>query len=336
MTTTHVHTKLKNVVVYDFDRHSLSEHFLDALRDIASEVTIVKTPDDFSGMLEKADLRNVEAIISRVFDDFSFLAHRAPLLRYVGTCHTDTSHFPLKELESLGVTVTNVPGYAATSVAELTLGMLLSLSRHIPSALAHVHAGGWDVQRFMGRELAGRTLGIVGPGAIGGRIAKAVTALEMNVVVHSRSDSIGMGYPRLSLEQLLSSSDVVVISIPLNASTRGLLSREHIGLLKPDSTLLVPARCEIFDCQALLERCVSGTLTVWLDEVQDQNLREAFCALPNVFLTPDYGWLTREALKRQENQALKNILRWRDERRKPFELPIANAIPLSTQRGLYD
>lgn len=298
--------------MYDFDTHSMSNHCLPALEAIASQVTVVKTPDDFTGMLEKVDLRNAEAVITRVFDDFGFLAHRAPRLRYVGTCHTDTSHFPLEELENRGVTVTNVPGYAAASVAELTLGVLLSLSRHIPAAFEHVAQGGWDVQRFMGRELGGRTIGIVGPGAIGGRIAKATQALGMNVVTHSRTARPDVDYPQLPIDELLSSSDVIVLSVPLTSSTRGLLSRERIRLLRPDAILLVPARSETVDCSALLERCRSGELTVWFDELQDAQWREAYRGLPNVFLTPDYGWLTREALNRQESMAIGNILKWHE------------------------
>lgn len=321
------HPRLKKIAIYDFDTHVISDTFLRALEDIACEITIIKTPNDFSGMLEKSDLREVDALITRVFDDFSFLPQRAPLLRYLGTCHTDTSHFPVKALQDLGVTVTNVPGYAANSVAELTLGMLFTISRHIPSALDHVAQGGWDVQRFMGRELAGRTLGIVGPGAIGSRIAKVATALEMKVVVHSRNASPEIEYPRLSLEQLLLNSDVVVVSVPLNSSTHRLLSREHIKRLKNGTILLVPARNETLDCEALLDRCVRGELSVWLDELQDANLREAYRTLPNVFLTPDYGWLTKEALGRQESQALKNILRWYDEQFASLGKSAANAAP---------
>lgn len=312
MITIQTDSKLKEIVVYDFDKHSMSNLCMPALEAIASRVTVVKTPDDFTGMLEKADLRDAEAIITRVFDDFSFLPDRAPRLRYVGTCHTDTSHFPLEKLKSLGVTVTNVPGYAAASVAELTLGVLLSLSRHIPSAFEHVAQGGWDVQRFMGRELGGRTIGIVGPGAIGGRVAKAAQALGMHVVTHSRNLSANSEYPRLPLDELLSSSDVVVVSVPLTSSTRGLLSHERIQLLNKDAILLVPARSETVDCSALLDRCRSGDLTVWFDELQDADLRDVFRSLPNVFLTPDYGWLTREALDRQEAMAIGNILQWHE------------------------
>jgi len=200
-----------------------------------------------------------------------------------------------------GVTVAYTPDYGATSVAEFTLGMILSLTRHIAFSYHSLQKGEWETIRFQGRELHGKSLGVVGLGPIGTEVARLGAGIGMQVVGwtrNARPERAKHGLRLVSLEELFSSADVVSVHLAYNAQTERLVSRSLLSRMKPSAYFINTARAKIVDSQALGELLKAGkiagaALDVHAEEPIPQDY--PFRSLPNVLITPHIGYNTREA-----------------------------------------
>ena len=197
----------------------------------------------------KAALRDADALIvrngTRVNGD---LVGDASNLRVVGRLGVGLDNLELPVLKRRGVTVTWAPGTNAVSVAEYVMGAMLESSRRFASVSESVHEGVWDRGAAMGTELYGKTLGIVGLGDIGSRLAKRAHAFGMKVlandpVVHESTFGVQeYGVDRVTLEALLQNSDFVSLHAPLLPSTRGLINAETLRKMKPTALLINTAQ----------------------------------------------------------------------------------------------
>ncbi|MFP6744635.1 MAG: NAD(P)-dependent oxidoreductase [Alphaproteobacteria bacterium] len=201
-----------------------------------------------------------------------------------------------------GITVCNTPGYADNAVAEHALALLLSLARHTPRLDAKLRAGEWD-QSHTGFELRGKTLGVVGFGGIGARMAEIGKALGMDVVAWTRNASperaARHGVTFTALDDLLAASDVVSLHVPANAETEGLLGAAQLDRMKPGAVLVNTARAQVVDEAAMIERLQSGRLGgAALDVYGEEPLAadHPLIALDNVVLSPHMGFGTPEAI----------------------------------------
>ncbi len=206
-----------------------------------------------------------------------------------------------------GVAVTNTPGVLDAAVADLTFALLLACRRGVVAADALVRSGqwrrGWSMAEHLGRDLAGSTLGLVGRGRIGAAVARRAEAFDMRVVHHRRS---GGGVP---LDELLRAADVVSLHVPLTEETRGLISRERLGLLRDGATLLNTARGAVVDEEALVDELVSGRISAGLDVFVDEpRVPERLLGLPNVVLTPHLGSATVETRAAMTRVLVDNVL----------------------------
>jgi glyoxylate reductase len=204
------------------------------------------------------------------------------------------------------VAVSNTPGVLDAAVADLTLALILACRRNLVSADALVRSGkwqrGWARAVDLGRDLAGSTLGLVGFGRIGTAVAQRAEAFGMEVVVHRRSGS-------LPLDELLRTSDVASLHIPLTEETRGLLSRERLALLRDGTTLINTARGAVVDEAALVEELVSGRISAGLDVFVDEpHVPERLLGLPNVVLTPHLASATVETRAAMTRVLVDNVL----------------------------
>ena len=211
-----------------------------AIRDSAAEVLVVR------GTEVKAD------------------ALRAGRLGLVVRAGAGYNTIDVKTASDLGIYVSNCPGKNAIAVAELAMGLILSLDRQIPDGVADLRGGVWNKARYgKARGLFGRTLGIVGLGSIGGELARRARAFGMNVVAWSRSltDEAAeeQGIERLaSPAEVAARADVVSVHLALNPETRGLLGREFFAALRPGTLFINTARAEVVDEAALLEAVRRG------------------------------------------------------------------------------
>lgn len=217
-----------------------------------------------------------------------------------------------------GVTVCGTPSAPGTT-AELTWGLIHALTRAIPVENAHFHASGpW--QTSVGRDLRGATLGIVGLGNLGQRVARVGAAFEMRVLGWSRSltdetaRSVGAGRAA-SLHDLLRESDIVSIHIPLNPATRGLIGPAELALMKPEAMIINTSRGPIIDEAALVEALETGRIAgAGLDVFDEEPLSgdHPLRRLPNVIATPHLGYVTQANYRAYFEGVVEDIAAWLD------------------------
>ena len=218
--------------------------------------------------------------------------------------HTDISHFNLDILSEKEITLTNIPGYATEAVAELTISALLNISRQTHNAMNFVKNGNWGFEKFLGWELKGKTLGIIGLGQIGNRVAEIAECFGMKVV-HYTSSKKDKNF--LELNNLLKQSDVVSLHCPLKDETECILNKSNLKLMKKGSVLLNSARSELVDLDVLYELCKQNRISAWFEAIEEKEIRDKFNQLDNIYLTPHFGWMTKEAQTRLKNLALNNV-----------------------------
>jgi phosphoglycerate dehydrogenase-like enzyme len=237
---------------------------------------------------------------------------RLPALRLVATRTAGFSHIDVEAAAARGIAVAVVPAAVTESVAEFTFGALIALERRLFEARESTRAGSWEYRSFRGFELAGKTLGIIGFGRIGRRLAELGTAFGMQVLAWSRSDRDATGVELVELEDLLRRADVVSVNVALTDETRGLLHEERLALMKPSAILVNTARGGIVDDEALRRRLEAGqlggaVLDVLGKEPPGEELRR-LAGVPNVLVTPHIAFHTDEALDRQFEETTENVL----------------------------
>ena len=216
-------------------------------------------------------------------------------LKAIGRAGIGLDNIDTEAAKERGIKVLNTPGATTISVAELTLGHMLALARHIPQGTASLKAGKWEKKRLIGTELYGKTLGIIGLGRIGREVAKRASAFGMDLVAYDpyvrEGDVRNLGLKLLPLEDLLQHSDYITIHVPLTPETRHMLGKREFELMRPGVRLINCSRGGVVDEQALYEALVSGkvagaALDVFEEEPPEDN---PLLKLDNVIATPHLG-----------------------------------------------
>ncbi|HDH31565.1 MAG TPA: hypothetical protein ENH26_02205 [Candidatus Wolfebacteria bacterium] len=296
--------KFKKLVLYDLKSEPLEKEFIDKLNELAESVKIVFAEKEYSQSLKLSDIKDADALITRLFDYYDESLFTESNLKYIGAMHTDISHFNLDILSEKEITLTNIPGYATEAVAELTISALLNISRQTHNAMNFVKNGNWGFEKFLGWELKGKTLGIIGLGQIGNRVAEIAECFGMKVV-HYTSSKKDKNF--LELNNLLKQSDVVSLHCPLKDETECILNKSNLKLMKKGSVLLNSARSELVDLDVLYELCKQNRISAWFEAIEEKEIRDKFNQLDNIYLTPHFGWMTKEAQTRLKNLALNNV-----------------------------
>ena len=236
--------------------------------------------------------------------------HGAPSLELVVRVGTGLDNIDVGAARERGVRVANTPAANAVSVAELVFALLIALDRHLEAATADLRRGVWERNRYMGRELAGRRIGLVGFGRIGREVAARARAFDMAV---GWCDPFVLQAPagfewtrRSTLEDLLPESDVVSLHVPLNQETRGLIGAGEIAVMKRDAVLVNCARGGIVVEGALIDALRAGRLRGAALDVFEREPPGAspLFELPNVIATPHLGASTTEAQSRAAIEAV--------------------------------
>jgi D-3-phosphoglycerate dehydrogenase len=253
----------------------------------------------------------IDAVISRTLTLDGAAIDACPTLKVISKHGAGVNNIDVDAATRRGLPVF-YSGGNAQAVAEMTIGMAIAIARDLVLHDRSLHAGGWT-RNQIGIELSGRTLGIVGYGKIGSRVAAIGAALGMKVIVydpHVRA----RGYEGIaSLPEFLQRADVLSLHCPLNPSSRGMLGAAELALLPPGAILLNTARGEVVDEAALLAALASGRLRgAGLDSFSEEPLPPGhpFLGLPNVLLTPHVGGSTHEALAAVAAGAAEHALDW--------------------------
>jgi lactate dehydrogenase-like 2-hydroxyacid dehydrogenase len=246
-----------------------------------------------------------------------------PSLRLVANFGVGYDRIDLAACRARGVAVTNTPGVLDAATADLTLALILAARRRLVEGDELVRAGGWSTPwaegPFMGREVSGATLGIVGMGRIGSAVAQRAKGFELRVIFNRRTPSDDPGYR--DLDDLLRESDIVSLHTPLSDETTGLVSRARLALLRDGATFVNTARGAVVDEEGLVAELVSGRITAGLDVfVHEPGVPEALVGLPNVVLSPHIGSATVETRGAMTRVVVENVLAL--ERGEPLKTPV--------------
>lgn len=239
-------------------------------------------------------------------------------VKMLAVAFTGLDHVDLKYCEERGIKVQNCAGYATTAVAELTFGLLLDLCRNIGKCDTAARNGGTKAG-LIGFELEGRTMGIVGTGAIGARVAKLTAAFGMDVIAYSRTPGKVAGVRYVSLEELLAQADVVSLHVPLTDETRGMIGEKELALMKKTAVLVNTARGPVVDTKALADALNSGRIAGAAIDVFDAepplDADEPLINAKNTVVTPHVAFATDESMIKRAEIEFRNIAEFIKDKR---------------------
>ncbi len=254
-------------------------------------------------------IKDVDAIIIRSATKMTAdVIEAAKNLKLIARAGTGLDNVDIEAANRRGIVVMNCPGGNTVSAAEHTLSMMLALARNIPQATASMKAGKWEKKKFMGREITGKTLGIIGLGRIGSVVADRAKGLKMRVIAYdpyvNPDQAARMGIEVMSLDELLPQADFITVHVPLTKETRGFINKEVFDKMKDGVMFIHCARGGIVKEDDLYEALKAGKVAgAALDVFEQEPPPEGYplLQLDNVICTPHLGASTIEA---QKNVAL--------------------------------
>ncbi len=235
------------------------------------------------------------------------LLNAAGRLKVIGRAGIGVDNVDVPAASRRGVIVMNTPFGNAITTAEHAISLMMAVARQIPQANESTHAGKWEKSRFMGTELTGKTLGVIGAGNIGSIVCDRALGLKMKVIAYdpylSEERARQMGVTKVELDELLGRADFITLHVPLTDKTKGIISAEAISKMKPGVRVINCARGGLVDEAALAEALKSGHVAGAAFDVfaEEPATSSPLFGLPNVVVTPHLGASTKEA---QENVAI--------------------------------
>jgi phosphoglycerate dehydrogenase-like enzyme len=302
---------------------------LDDYQDIALKIVDWSSLDGRAGVIAFHDhLADEEAVVERLqpFEIVCVMRERTPLtrsilarlpkLRLIASTGLQNASIDVAAASERGIQVVHT-GYHSSPTVELTWALILASARHIPEENSSVRSGGW--QRHVGDDLAGRTLGLLGLGNIGGAVARVGRAFGMNVISWSENltseRAAAVGAVLVAKEQLFQSADILSIHLVLSQRTRSIVGAPELALMKPRARLVNTSRGPLVVEADLIAALDTGKIAGAAIDVFDQEpLRpdHPFRRMPNVLATPHIGYVSRGLYERFYQDTVNNISRWMD------------------------
>jgi phosphoglycerate dehydrogenase-like enzyme len=278
------------------------------LRELGQVRYFDSLPNGESELIERIEAAEIVVNVRSSCKFTKNVFEACPALRMLSIWGTGTDNIDLRAARDRGITVTNTPGVSAPSVAEHTLALMLALAHRIPEQDAAVRGGKWP--RGDAFSLTGKTLGILGLGAIGARMAELGRGIGMRVIGWTTHPRPIPGVEAVSLDELLRIADVVSIHLRLSPSTTGIIGAREFGMMKRSAVLVNTARGPIVDESALLDALSEGRIAgAALDVFTTEPLPAAhpLTRFRNVVLTPHSAGITPEALSAGLHLAVDNV-----------------------------
>lgn len=298
----------------------------DMLRSVGHEVVV----SEKDGVLTHTELitelnkHNPDAVLCLLTDHIDAEVYdAAPNAKIFANYAVGYGNLNIDDAMERGVTITNTPGVLTDTVAEHTIALILAVSNRIAEADRFTRAGkyeGWAPMLLLGTDLKGKTLGVLGAGRIGSRVAEiAHKGLGMDIMYFDIKENeflnneLGAEY-RSDAEDVLRDADVVTVHVPLLDSTRGMLNKEKLEIMKPGSILVNTSRGKVIDESALVDALKAGTIKrAALDVFEDEpELADGLAELDNVIITPHIASATEETRGKMSQMAARNIIDFLD------------------------
>jgi glycerate dehydrogenase len=307
--------KIANIVVldgYTLNPGDLDWGGLEALGNVTVYERTAATE-----LIERA--ANAEIILTNKTQLTAALLEQLPKLRYIGVLATGYNIVDIEAARERGIPVANIPTYGTHSVAQFVFALLLELCHRVQQHSDAVHEGEWDrspdfcFTRSPLIELAGKTMGLIGLGRIGGQVARIANAFGMRVVAvgSGRSNPSPVeGVEWVELERLLAEADVISLHCPLTASTEKLINAERLGLMKRSVLLINTSRGALIHEQELADALNNGRIAgaaVDVLSVEPSLPTNPLFSAANILITPHIAWATKEARARLMETAVDNV-----------------------------
>lgn len=286
----------------------------DAFRSIAD----IEVYDRTSASELRGRVADADAILTNKVPVDAALIDACPSLKYIGVLATGFNIVDVAAARKSGIVVANIPAYSTDSVAQHVFSLLLAYNSRAEHYAEAVSGGRWSAchdfsfRDFEWHELAGKTMGIVGLGNIGGRVAHIATAFGMKVLVSTSKtqEMLPHGFRKASLDEVFADADVVSLHCPLTAETAALVDARRLSLMKPSAVLINTARGGLIDENALACALKEGRLAgACLDVLSTEPPSEdnPLLSAPNCLITPHIAWASDEARRRLFDIALANF-----------------------------
>lgn len=234
-------------------------------------------------------------------------------MKFIDVAFTGVDHIPVAAAKERHIAVSNASGYSNESVAELVLGVTLSLLRRVMIVDKNTRTGK-TVDGNVGVELQGKTVGIIGTGAIGSRTAELFSAFGCRVLGYNPHPKEITGIINVTMEELLEKSDIITLHCPLNDSTRGLIDGEKIAKMKDGAVLINASRGPVVDTKALADALIQGKLSAAGIDVYDVeppiSEDNPLLKAPNTILTPHIAFLTAESMEKRAKIVFDSLDQW--------------------------
>jgi D-3-phosphoglycerate dehydrogenase len=255
-----------------------------------------RAPEQLAG-----DVADADAIVVRSATKItSAIIGAAPKLRVIARAGTGVDNVDVPAASARGIVVMNAPGANSVSVAELAVGLILAMARHLPAADSAMKQGKWEKKKFLGEEVREKTLGLAGLGRIGQEVARRAAAFDMRIIAHdpfiSEEVAGDLGVELVSLDDLFARSDYVSLHMPSTATTKNIVNADRLGRAKKGIRIINTARGDLIDEGALADAIEAGQVGgAALDVFQKEpTVDHRLQMLPQVVATPHIAASTRE------------------------------------------
>jgi glyoxylate reductase len=294
----------------------------------------LRDPDTAMSREELANaMARADVLVPTITDqiDAGLIAKAGPRLKLIASFGAGVDHIDVATARQRGILVSNTPGVVTDDTADMTLALILAVTRRIPEGLAVMQAGawqGWSPTAFLGGRISGRRLGILGMGRIGQAVARRARAFGMQVHYHNRKRLRIEAEAELeatyweSLDQMIARMDIISVNCPHTPSTFHLLNARRLKLLKPSAVIINTSRGEVIDENALTRGLRAGEIAgAGLDVFEHgTDINPALRDLPNVVLLPHMGSATLEGRIEQGEKVIINIKTFADGHRPPDQV----------------
>ncbi len=288
------------------------ERYIQELKDY--ELEVIYLPKLGENDLPQA-AKEVDILVVRSTNVTSEAIENSIRLNLIIRAGAGVNNINISAANKKGIYVANCPGMNSIAVAELAIGLMISLDRRIPDNVIDFRNGKWNKGEYSKAEgLYGKTLGIIGVGNIGKEVAKRAVALGMNVYGKDISRIEGVAIKDFSeMDQLLPLCDIVTLHLPATPQTKGLFNKKLFGFMKPNSFLINTARADLIDQEALLDAIKEKNIRVAMDVIKNEpeeksaNIKSPLQSIPNIYITHHIGASTEQAQNAVASETIRII-----------------------------
>lgn len=278
--------------------------------------TFVAYPKDTDPNVQMERSRDADVIMLANMPLSPLVVEQSPNLKFIDVAFTGVDHIPMEQAKSRGIAVSNASGYATQAVAELALCFMIQLLRNVGKTETKCREGGTK-DGLVGNLLQGKTVGIVGAGAIGKKTAQLCKAFGCHVIAFNRSPVSDPAIDKqVTLEELLRRADIVSLHCPLTAQTKGLIGADQLAQMKPSAILINTARGAVVDSAALAQALHSGGLAGAACDVFEMEpplpLDHPLLHCPNTIVTPHIAFASVESMEMRADIVFNNLFSWLD------------------------